>query len=172
ALDAYCRPATCGGECRDPGGRREGGVRGVGTRACVMSPRNFYGRMIGLDEAKPFIEAHHYSGSVPTGPNIFFGAFLDGDLYAVAAYGSRANMNLEPWLAELTGLPVACGNLTILKRLCRKGEKDDALDQRSRSRGEIPMTQFLSFCHRALREFFGIRYIMAYSDPAAGHNGG
>jgi len=64
------------------------------------------------------------------------------------------------------------GNLTILKRLCRKGGKDDALDPRSRSRGEIPMTQFLAFCHRVLREFFGIRCIMAYSDPAAGHDGG
>ncbi len=137
-----------------------------------MSPRNFYGRMIGLDEAKPFIEAFHYSGSVPTGPNIFFGAFIDGDLYAVAAFGSGANKNQEPWLAKLTGLPVTHGNLTILKRLCRKGEKDDALDSRSRSRGEIPMTQFLAFCHRKLKEFFGIRYVMAYSDPAAGHDGG
>lgn len=128
-----------------------------------MSPRNFYGRMIGLDEAKPFIEAFHYSGSVPTGPNIFFGAFIDGDLYAVAAFGSGANKNLESWLAELTGLPVTRGNLTILKRLCRKGERGNS---------RIPMTQFLAFCHRVLREFFGIRFIMAYSDPAAGHDGG
>ncbi len=128
----------------------------------MKSPR-FYAHVIGLGEARPFIEAFHYSGSVPTGPNTFFGAYVDGDLYAVAAYGSGANKNQESWLAELTSLPVTRGNLTILKRLCRKGERGNS---------RIPMTQFLAFCHRELREFFGIRYIMTFSDPAAGHDGG
>ena len=46
--------------------------------------------------AKPFIEKWHYSRSCPTGQNWFFGAFVNGELYAVADYGIGAI-----WMAVL-----------------------------------------------------------------------
>lgn len=131
--------------------------------------------------AKPFIERWHYSRSCPTGFNIFFGAFIDGELYAIADYGMGANMDKGASIARLTGLPVryqtvtpeALGRqqhrnvnatgLTVgpyncleLKRLCREGEKGEA---------KIHLTRFLSICHKLMKREEGIRYIVSYSDP-------
>lgn len=124
---------------------------------------DFYTSLIGLETARPLIEADHYLHSVPTGRNIFFGAFLaDGELYAVADYGPGSNNNLEKFLARFTEAPITRDNLMVLKRLVRKGERGNA---------QISTAKFLVNCHATLREFFGVRYIMAYSDPAAGHTG-
>lgn len=135
-------------------------------------------RRVAHAEAKPFIEHWHYSRSCPTGFNIFFGAYIDGLLYAVAAYGSSANMDKGASVARLTKHPVRYQNITSLarahrnvsvdgltvgprnclelRRLCRQGEKHAAL---------IPLTRFLSICHRMLKREEGIEYIISYSDP-------
>ena len=42
----------------------------------------------------------------PTGQNIFFGPFVNEQLYAVANYGIGANMDGGKSLAAMTGLPV------------------------------------------------------------------
>ena len=124
---------------------------------------NFLTQAIDLDAARPLIEIFHYSHTVPTGRNLFFGAFLpDGELYAVSDYGPGSNNNLARYLAGNTGLPVTRDNLTVLQRLVRKGAREQA---------KISMTKFLDQCHDALQEFFGIRYVASYSDPAAGHTG-
>ena len=109
--------------------------------------------------AKPFIEKWHYSKNAPPGKNIYFGWFVDGELYAVANYGTGSNMN-GPWkfLEAQTGLPVKKNNLLELKRLCRVGTKND--------KQKLPLTKFLSVAHKLLKKDFGIRFIISFSDPA------
>ena len=104
---------------------------------------------------KPFVIKHHYSHNCPTGKNISFGAFIDGDLYAVAIYGVGANMDGGKSLAVRTGKPVTRENHVTLKRLCRQGEKGAA---------QIAMTRFLSICHKMLKRE-GIRFVVSYADP-------
>jgi hypothetical protein len=130
--------------------------------------------------AKPFIVVNHYSRNCPAGLNIFFGAYLDDELYAVAAYGMGSNMDKGASLARRTGLPVRFQNVTQgwidnppkntdvvgltvgslncfeLKRLCRLGAKGEA---------KIPLTRFLSICHKILKREHNISYVVSYSDP-------
>lgn len=109
--------------------------------------------------AAPFIKKWHYSGKVPTGQNIFFGCYVNGELFAVASYGKGAEMKDSgaKYLAEVTGLAVTTDNLVSLKRLCRVGSKND--------KGAVPLTQFLAHCHRLLKRDHGIRFIVSFSDP-------
>lgn len=110
---------------------------------------------VGHAAAKPFIVAHHYSGNCPTGQNWFFAAYVDGEIYAIAAYGTGANMDGGASLARMTGLPVDRANHATLKRLCRRGVKGTSL---------IPMSKFLAYCHRLLKRENKIEYIVSYSD--------
>lgn len=142
--------------------------------------KDFEVRSISHQIAKPFIEQWHYSRKCPTGLNLFFGAYLDGELYAVADYGMGVNMDKGASLARQTKLPVRFQNITQdwldnppkntnvegltvgpvncleLKRLCRQGEKGEA---------KIPLTRFLSICHRILKREKGISFVVSYSDP-------
>jgi hypothetical protein len=117
-------------------------------------------RLIRQKEAEPFIEQWHYSKRCPTGKNTFFGAYLGDTLYAVADYGIGVNPVQAAYLARVTGLPVSKSNLMELKRLCRI---------------EPPMslrlTKFLRICHLLLRKQ-GVKFVVSFSDPANGHNGG
>lgn len=117
-------------------------------------------RLISQKKAKPFIEQWHYSKRCPTGKNIFFGAYLGDTLYAVADYGIGVNCYQAGYLARVTGLPVEKNNLMELKRLCRIEPPMD-----------LPLTKFLRICHLLLRKQ-GIGFIVSFSDPAHGHNGG
>lgn len=149
---------------------------------------DFVVRPITVSQAKPFIEANHYSRKCPTGRNIFFGAFIGDELYAVADYGAGSNMDKGAALARQTGLPVRYQDVTTewlaaphdhmsveglepgplncveLKRLCRIGAKGES---------KIHLTRFLAVCHRILKNGrpdekkppYGIRYVVSYSDP-------
>jgi hypothetical protein len=112
---------------------------------------------IGHSDAKPFIEKWHYSRNCPTGKNYFFGCFVGGELYAVADYGTGANMDGGASLARMTGLPVTPKNYVTLKRLCRKGEK---------GKSAVPLTAFLARCHRILKRELLIRFVVSYADPS------
>jgi hypothetical protein len=150
--------------------------------------KDFEVRPIDHKTAKAFIVANHYSKNCPTGLNIFFGAFVDGELYAVADYGMGSNMDKGAALARRTGLPVRFQNITQewldtphknmdvkgltvgsyncleLKRLCRQGEKGtDTQHRRANAASKIPLTRFLALCHRALRGK-GIEFIISYSE--------
>lgn len=116
---------------------------------------------ITLATARPFIEKWHYSKRVPTGKNVFFGCFLNGRLYCVADYGIGVNTVQAAYLARITRKPVTDQSLYELKRLCRRDPQNAAM----------PLTKFLSICHRMLRRY-GIRFVVSFSDPAHGHNGG
>ncbi len=112
--------------------------------------------------ARAFIELWHYAGALPTGKNITFGWFVTGELYAVACYGNGGNMDGGKFLAKLTGFPVTRTNLVELRRLCRSEPP----------RPDYPLSQFIAACHRLLKRDHGKRFVVSYSDPAHGHNGG
>lgn len=116
--------------------------------------------MIEGDEAAPFIKRWHYSGTTAKGDHYYFGWVVRGRLYAVADYGSPTNKRQAEALADETMLNVTESNLVELKRLCRAEPK-----------GQIELTWFLARCHRVLRKL-GKVYIISFSDPAAGHDGG
>lgn len=118
-------------------------------------------REISHGEARPFIEAWHYSKCVPTGHNIFFGWFNGDELYAVANYGWGVNPYQEKFLTRVTGYPVDRATCLELKRLCRVEPRDEI----------APLTKFLSKCHGELRRR-GIHFIVSFSDPEYGHSGG
>jgi hypothetical protein len=125
-------------------------------------------RKISHDIAKPFIEKWHYSARCPTGKNIFFGWFVHGDddlfgetLYAVADYGIGVNPYQAKFLSDLTGINVKNECLLELKRLCRTEPKHESLS----------LTSFISKCHKILKRE-GYRYIISFSDPSYGHDGG
>jgi hypothetical protein len=123
--------------------------------------------------AKPFIERWHYSMRCPTGKNIFFGYLIDGvehglqtdlfgrGLYAVANYGIGVNPYQADALSRLTGLHIEADKLLELKRLCRVEPRLD----------NYPLTHFLSRCHRFLKQE-GFCFVVSFSDPQHGHNGG
>jgi hypothetical protein len=116
---------------------------------------------IDADVARAFVEQWHYSGTLPTGRNVCFGWFAEGELYAVAVYGDGANAGQSEFFARKTGKPVTNSNLIELRRLCRVEP----------SRPDHPLTRFMAICHRMLRRN-GKRFVVTYSDPAKGHTGG
>lgn len=103
-------------------------------------------------EAAPFILAHHYSKTVPTGHNIFFGCYVEGMLYAVADYGRIASRT--PPAVILKRDDADHHNTLELRRLCRIGEKRTA---------RFNTSDFLRECHDELG-MIGYRYILSYSD--------
>jgi hypothetical protein len=118
-------------------------------------------RRITHQDAKPFIECWHYSKVVPTGHNIFFGWFFGDEMYAVADYGWGVNPYQASFLSRVTGEDVTMKQLVELKRLCRS---EPALEK-------AYLTMFLSCCHKLLSED-GVAFIVSFSDPEHGHNGG
>lgn len=121
---------------------------------------------VGHKEAKAFIEKWHYSRKCPTGKNIFFGWYSDGDifhreLYALADYGIGVNPYQARSLSKLSGFNVRKETLLELKRLCRREPKMQG----------VQLTQFLAACHKMLKSD-GFLFIVSFSDPAHNHNGG
>ena len=116
---------------------------------------------VDIGTAKEFIERWHYSGKAPTGKNIYFGWLFHGELYAVADYGIGVNPYQASFLSRKSGFQVTNDNLVELKRLCRVEPKIDSL----------PLTAFLSRCHKILASD-GYRFVVSFSDPEEGHNGG
>jgi len=123
------------------------------------------------EDAIEFIKRYHYSNRATMGKNIYFGWMVRNPkfpsfstikmLYAVANYGKGINPHQAKYLSRKTGFPVNDDNLLELKRLCRVDPRIDC----------YPLTAFLSRCHKLLRQK-GYRYIVAFSDPDAGHHGG
>ena len=116
---------------------------------------------IDADVARSFCELWHYSGSLPSGKNICFGWFCEGELYSVCVYGIGANAGAADFLARKTGKPVTNKNLIELRRICRVEP----------ARTDHPLTKFIAICHRLLRRD-GKRFVITYSDAARGHSGG
>jgi hypothetical protein len=100
---------------------------------------------------------------LPAGKNVCYGLFIAETLYAVAVYGIGSCSRVYGALARETGLPVEPNNTYELKRLVRRGERDNRL---------VSLSQMLSLCHKMLRKEEGIQYICSYSDPQFNPHGG
>lgn len=111
--------------------------------------------------AASFIKKWHYSGRCPRGKNIYFGWFMGECLYAVADYGIGINPYQAQSLSAMTGHNIQIDSLLELKRLCRVEPKIE----------KYPLTQFLSKCHKLLKQM-GYCYVVSFSDPTFGHSGG
>jgi len=111
-------------------------------------------------QAAPFIKKWHYSGTATKGDHHYFGWLINKGMYAVADYGSPTNEHQAHGLASELLLNVTTTNLVELKRLCRVEPKQ-----------QVQLTEFLARCHKILRRI-GIVYVMSFSDPAQGHDGG
>jgi hypothetical protein len=123
-------------------------------------------------EAKPFIEANHYSRLVPSGKNIYFGGYLDEELYCVASYGSpKAQMvskmaEKNPYIEFLRKKidpSVTPENLFELTRLCRIGAKN-TYGPIFPNQKTPPLTRFLAICHRLMKRYHGARFIISFCD--------
>lgn len=124
-------------------------------------------RVVDLDMVLPFVEKWHYLHKMPSGKNYYYIWTIPGfhyglwdAIYAVAIYGINHNPYQARSLSKLTGLEIDATKLLELRRLCRREPKIE----------ELPLTAFLARCHRILKNYY--RYIVAYSDPEQGHNGG
>jgi len=111
-------------------------------------------------QAAPFIRKWHYSGKATRGSHHYFGWFIGKEMYAVADYGLPTNNHQAHGLASELMINVTKDNLVELKRLCRVEPKQ-----------KVQLTQFLAHCHRILKGV-GVVYVMSFSDPAQGHDGG
>jgi hypothetical protein len=80
---------------------------------------------------------------------------VQGELYAVAAYGTGVNHGAPDFLVRKTGKAVTSDNLIELRRLCRVEPQ----------RSDYPLTRFMAQCHRMSRRD-GKRLVISYSDPA------
>ena len=105
--------------------------------------------------AREFILKYHYSKTVPTGKNIYFGCYVNDELFAVANYASLASRT--PPDIILNRPDANRSNTLELRRLCRVGEKGEP--------GPVKLSDFLRECHDSLR-IQGYRYILSYSDRA------
>lgn len=132
------------------------------TEAHNLPATPFEVREIPRSVAGPFIEKYHYSGTAPTGDNIYFGCYPEnGGLFAVVNYGRLACRTEKGGQdeAEATGCPDATVKNTLeLRRMCRVGSKEN--------KGPVKLTAILKICHNKLRKS-GYRYILSYSDWGA-----
>ncbi len=103
-------------------------------------------------EAKPFVERWHYSKRMPTGKNICFGLRMNGRIYAVAVYGIGVN----PYQADY----LKVRSVVELKRMCRREPKEG-----------YELSRFIRLTWRMLVRGYGYDALVAFADPAQGHEG-
>lgn len=98
--------------------------------------------------ASDFVSRWHYSNRMPTGKNTCFVLSGDGVPYAVIVYGIGVN----PYQAQSLGLK----EVTEIKRLCRTEPKQS-----------YELSRFI----RLTRRMMGSPALVAFADPAQGHEG-
>jgi hypothetical protein len=102
--------------------------------------------------AKLWVETWHYSKRMPTGKNIPYGLFLNGQLYAVIVYGIGVN----PYQANFLGVDTCIE----IKRLAR-----------SEPRLDFPLSRFISVTAKMVHAEYPYDCIVALADPEHGHYG-
>ena len=103
-------------------------------------------------QAKAFVEKWHYSHRIPTGKNISFGLWRDGELYAVIVYGIGVN----PYQAAF--LRVA--SVIEIKRMCRAEPKQP-----------YELSRFIRLSLKMVRKQMAFEAVVAFADPEQGHEG-
>jgi hypothetical protein len=104
--------------------------------------------------ARDLVVAHHYLHSMPGGTWFTFGVFLDSSLLGVMTLGAG------PFLVHQLVDAAQPDDCVVLTRLWLS----DQLPRNSESR-------VLGIVLRALRRDTQLKFVVAYSDPAAGHQG-
>lgn len=103
--------------------------------------------------AKEWIEKWHYSHRIPTGKNISYGLYDNGDLYAVIIYGIGVNA----YQAKFLGVD----SVLEIKRMCRSEPPIK----------EYPLSRFIAITLRMVRKEHPCQCIVAFADPEQGHEG-
>jgi hypothetical protein len=132
----------------------QAGDPGSNPRAALHSPRAIEVRTIAPAVARDVFERHHYLHSMPAGTRLCFGAFVGDRLLGAVSLGVGP---LNAYRLVEGALRTDCLTLTRLWL-------DDALPKNSES-------CVLGVVVRALRRFSKVRFLVAYSDPRAGHVG-
>ena len=104
--------------------------------------------------AKEILERHHYLHSLPGGTMLCFGVFYSQRLLGAMTFGSG------PTLAYSLVRDAKPEDCLTLSRLWLS----DDLPPNSESR-------VLGFAIRSIRRYTSIKFLVSYSDPAAGHIG-
>ena len=102
--------------------------------------------------AKEFIEKWHYSGRMPTGKNVNYGLWVDGELYAVIVYGVGVN----PYQDKFLG----CKKSLEIKRMCRSEPKKDYY-----------LSRFISLTIKFIKKIMYFDCVVAFADPEFNHEG-
>lgn len=107
---------------------------------------------INHETAKLWVEKWHYSGRIPTGQNIAYGLFCNGDLYAVIVYGIGVN----PYQAEFLGVK----EVVEIKRMVRSEPKRN-----------YQLSRLISLTLKMLVKEVRFDAVVAFADPEHGHAG-
>jgi hypothetical protein len=105
-------------------------------------------------DAKQLLVCHHYLHSFPGGTRLSFGVYLDARLLGALTFG------VGPYLGYKLVKDASPDDVVTLTRLWLS----DDLPRNSESR-------VLGFVLRSLRKETSLKFVLAYSDPAAGHLG-
>lgn len=130
-------------------------IQGAGASSILSAAlRDLVVSPIHILVAKELLECHHYLHSLPGGTKLIFGVFIDKRLLGALTFGAG------PFLAYSLvegAQPKDCITLTRLWL-------SDELPPNSESR-------VLGFIIRSLRKHTHVKFLIAYSDPMAGHMG-
>ena len=105
-------------------------------------------------DAKEILISNHYLHSFPGGTKLSFGVYLDARLLGALTFG------VGPYLGYKLVKDASPDDVVTLTRLWLS----DDLPRNSESR-------VLGFVLRSLRKETSLKFVLAYSDPAAGHLG-
>lgn len=116
-------------------------------------PLQFIVKPVNHKTAKSWVEKWHYSKRMPTGKNISYGLFANGNLYAVIVYGIGVN----PYQAKFLGVD----NVIEIKRMCRSEPIIKG----------YPLSKFISVTSKMVAKDYLFDCIVAFADPEQGHEG-
>jgi hypothetical protein len=109
-------------------------------------------RPIDNKTAEKWVVKWHYSHRIPTGKNIRYGLYANGNLYAVIVYGIGVN----PYQARFLGV----NRVLEIKRMCRA---EPALN--------YPLSRFIAISSKMVAKEYPFDCLIAFADPEQGHEG-
>jgi hypothetical protein len=120
--------------------------------ATPTSALHFVIRKITNKTAEQWVTRWHYSRRMPTGKNICYGLYANGQLYAVIVYGIGVN----PYQAKFLGVK----QVLEIKRMCRS---EPALP--------YPLSRFIALTAKMVAKEYAHDCLIAFADPDHGHEG-
>lgn len=116
------------------------------------SALQFLIRPIAHETAEKWVVKWHYSHRIPTGKNVCYGLYADGNLYAVIVYGIGVN----PYQAKFLGVQ----RVLEIKRMCRA---EPAL--------KYHLSRFIAISSKMAAKEYPYDCLIAFADPEQGHEG-